>query len=79
MFLAVRAGVIEETLFRGLAIEQLTTGPRNIHALAVNDKTGKLAYLSNDFDHLDDLYVRESARASLIDRRRRAATRPRSG
>ncbi len=25
MFLAVRAGVIEETLFRGLAIEQLTT------------------------------------------------------
>jgi dipeptidyl aminopeptidase/acylaminoacyl peptidase len=45
------------------AIEQLTTGPRNVHAFALNDKSGKIAYLANDFEHLDDVYVRDDTRA----------------
>jgi dipeptidyl aminopeptidase/acylaminoacyl peptidase len=43
------------------AISQLTTGPRNVHGIAVNDASGKLAYLANDFEHIEDVYVREEA------------------
>jgi dipeptidyl aminopeptidase/acylaminoacyl peptidase len=46
------------------AIEQMTTGARNVHAVALNDKTGKIAYLSNDFEHLDDLYIRDDPKGS---------------
>jgi dipeptidyl aminopeptidase/acylaminoacyl peptidase len=35
----------------------VTTGPRGIHAFDVNAATGKMVYLANDFQHLDDLYV----------------------
>jgi len=35
----------------------MTSGPRGIHAFDVNENTGKMAYLANDFQHLDDLYV----------------------
>ena len=43
------------------AITQLTSGPRNVHGIALHDASGKLAYLANDFEHLDDLYVRDDA------------------
>jgi dipeptidyl aminopeptidase/acylaminoacyl peptidase len=45
------------------AISQLTTGPRNVHAMALHDKSGKIAYLSNDFEHLDDVYIRDDVHA----------------
>jgi dipeptidyl aminopeptidase/acylaminoacyl peptidase len=35
----------------------VTSGPRGIHAFDVNENTGKMAYLANDFQHLDDLYI----------------------
>jgi len=35
----------------------VTSGPRGIHAFDLNATTGKMAYLANDFQHLDDLYA----------------------
>ncbi len=35
----------------------VTSGPRGIHAFDVNENTGKMVYLANDFQHLDDLYI----------------------
>jgi dipeptidyl aminopeptidase/acylaminoacyl peptidase len=35
----------------------LTSGPRGVHAFDVNQSTGKMVYLANDFEHLDDLYI----------------------
>ena len=35
----------------------VTSGPRGIHAFDVNESSGKMVYLANDFQHLDDLYV----------------------
>ncbi len=35
----------------------LTSGPRGVHAFDVNQSTGKMVYLANDFQHLDDLYI----------------------
>jgi len=35
----------------------VTSGPRGIHALDVSKGTGKMAYLADDFQHMDDLYV----------------------
>jgi dipeptidyl aminopeptidase/acylaminoacyl peptidase len=35
----------------------ITSGPRGIHAFDVNENTGKMVYLANDFQHLDDLYI----------------------
>ena len=35
----------------------VTSGPRGIHAFDVNESAGKMAYLVNDFQHLDDLYI----------------------
>ncbi|HLW75482.1 MAG TPA: hypothetical protein VKS01_00835, partial [Bryobacteraceae bacterium] len=43
-------------------VRQLTTGPRNVHAFALGE-SGRMAYLVNDFDHLDDLYARDDAGA----------------
>lgn len=33
------------------------SGPRGVHALDVNASAGKMVYLANDFQHLDDLYI----------------------
>jgi dipeptidyl aminopeptidase/acylaminoacyl peptidase len=38
-------------------VTALTSGARNVHAFSLHP-SGKLAYLANDFEHLDDLYVR---------------------
>jgi len=38
------------------ATTALTTGPRSVRSASVQGKL--IAYLSNDFTHLDDLYVR---------------------
>jgi len=35
----------------------VTSGPRGIHAFDVNESSGKMVYLANDFQHLDDLYI----------------------
>jgi dipeptidyl aminopeptidase/acylaminoacyl peptidase len=35
----------------------VTSGPRSVHALDVDETAGKLIYLANDFQHMDDLYV----------------------
>lgn len=35
----------------------VASGERGIHAFDVNAAAGKLVYLANDFQHLDDLYV----------------------
>jgi dipeptidyl aminopeptidase/acylaminoacyl peptidase len=35
----------------------VTSGPRGIHAFDVNESAGKMVYLANDFQHLDDLYI----------------------
>jgi dipeptidyl aminopeptidase/acylaminoacyl peptidase len=59
------AGVKGEThLFRmdasTGAVQAITTGARNVHGAAFHDKSGAVVYLANDFEHLDDLYVRDS-------------------
>jgi dipeptidyl aminopeptidase/acylaminoacyl peptidase len=41
------------------AIVQLTNGARSVHAMAINERSGKMVYLANDFENLDDLYVRD--------------------
>jgi dipeptidyl aminopeptidase/acylaminoacyl peptidase len=56
------AGVKGEThIFRADPVARtftsVTSGPRGIHAFDVNQSTGKMVYLANDFEHLDDLYV----------------------
>jgi len=35
----------------------LTSGPRAVHAFDINQKTGKMVYLANDSQRMDDLYV----------------------
>jgi|SRR5579859_2520449 len=35
----------------------ITSGARAVHAFDVNEASGKMVYLANDFQHLDDLYV----------------------
>ncbi len=35
----------------------VTSGPRGIHVFDVSESNGKMAYLANDFQHLDDLYI----------------------
>ena len=35
----------------------ITSGPRAVHAFDVNEASGKIVYLANDFQHPDDLYV----------------------
>ena len=35
----------------------MTSGPRSVHGFDPNAKAGVMVYLSNDFEHMDDLYV----------------------
>ena len=39
------------------AVKQLSSGPRNVHGFDVHE--GEMIYLANDFEHLDDVYVRD--------------------
>ena len=39
----------------------LTSGPRGVHHLSVNQEAGLLAYTADDFTHLDDLYIADTA------------------
>jgi len=36
---------------------RVTSGPRSVHGFDLNAKAGVMVYLSNDFEHMDDLYV----------------------
>jgi dipeptidyl aminopeptidase/acylaminoacyl peptidase len=38
-------------------VTALTKGPRAVRSMSVNAASGTLAYLSNDFTHLDEVYV----------------------
>ena len=38
-------------------VTPLTKGPRAVRSMSVNAEAGTLAYLSNDFTHLDEVYV----------------------
>lgn len=56
------AGVKGEThIFRAdLSVHTfstVTSGPRGVHAFDIAESSGKMVYLANDFQHLDDLYV----------------------
>ena len=37
-------------------IRQVTTGPRGVRASSISPASGRMAYLANDFQHLDDVY-----------------------
>jgi dipeptidyl aminopeptidase/acylaminoacyl peptidase len=57
-----QAGVKGEThLFRvdvgSKELKAVTSGPRAIRGVDLNDNTRKMVYTANDFKHLDDLYV----------------------
>jgi dipeptidyl aminopeptidase/acylaminoacyl peptidase len=45
------------------ALSAISTGPRAVRSASVHDASRKIAYLSNDFAHLDDLYVRDASGA----------------
>jgi dipeptidyl aminopeptidase/acylaminoacyl peptidase len=56
------AGVRGEThIFRAdpaaHTFSAVTSGPRGIHAFDASQSSGKMVYLANDFQHLDDLYI----------------------
>jgi dipeptidyl aminopeptidase/acylaminoacyl peptidase len=59
MFVAEVSG--ERQIFRADPVahtfSSVTSGPRSVQALHVNENAGKLIYLVNDFQHLDDLYI----------------------
>ena len=38
-------------------LSPVTSGPRAIRGVDINDKTRRMVYAANDFKHLDDLYV----------------------
>lgn len=38
-------------------ISQITSGDRSVHGFDVNQKVGLMAYLANDFEHMDDIRV----------------------
>jgi dipeptidyl aminopeptidase/acylaminoacyl peptidase len=44
-------------------LSTITTGPRAVRSASVHDASHKIAYLSNDFAHLDDLYARDASGA----------------
>lgn len=46
------------------ALTRLTSGPREVHDFDINRSAGKLVYLVNDFQHMDDLYVSDLDGAS---------------
>jgi dipeptidyl aminopeptidase/acylaminoacyl peptidase len=37
--------------------EQVTSGERSVHGFDINEKAGVMTYLSNTFEHMDDLYA----------------------
>jgi dipeptidyl aminopeptidase/acylaminoacyl peptidase len=37
----------------------LTEGARAVRSFTLNETTGKMAYLANDFEHLDDVWIRD--------------------
>jgi dipeptidyl aminopeptidase/acylaminoacyl peptidase len=39
------------------SLSQITSGPRAVRAADLNGRANEMVYLSNDFKHLDDLYV----------------------
>jgi dipeptidyl aminopeptidase/acylaminoacyl peptidase len=43
------------------ATAAITTGPRAVRSVSLHEASGKMAYLSNDFAHLDDLFVRDGS------------------
>jgi dipeptidyl aminopeptidase/acylaminoacyl peptidase len=43
------------------ATTAITTGARAVRSASVHEASHKMAYLSNDFAHLDDLFVRDSS------------------
>jgi dipeptidyl aminopeptidase/acylaminoacyl peptidase len=43
------------------ATTAITTGARAVRSASVHDASHKMAYLSNDFAHLDDLFVRDAS------------------
>jgi dipeptidyl aminopeptidase/acylaminoacyl peptidase len=51
----------ETRLFRGDPVARtfsaVVSGPRGLHAFDINASAGKMVYLANDFQDLDDLYV----------------------
>ena len=51
----------ENHLFRvdraSKSVSQVTSGPRAVRSLDLHEKTKTMVYLSNDFKHLDDLFV----------------------
>jgi dipeptidyl aminopeptidase/acylaminoacyl peptidase len=51
----------EDHLFRvdlaAKSVTQVTSGPRAVHGADFNSSTKTIVYLSNDFKHLDDLFV----------------------
>ncbi len=56
------AGVKGETQFfcadaAARTFAAVVSGPRGLHAFDVNAGAGKMVYLANDFQHLDDLYI----------------------
>lgn len=56
------AGVKGEThIFRAdpgaHTFSAVTSGARGIHAFDLSENSGKMVYLANDFEHMDDLYV----------------------
>ncbi len=66
--LYLNSGVKGETHFYRVdtstgALSAITTGPRAVRSASVHDASHKIAYLSNDFTHLDDLYVRDGSGA----------------
>ena len=42
------------------ALSAVTKGPRAVRSPSVHDGSHKMVFLSNDFTHLDDLYVRDA-------------------
>ncbi len=38
-------------------LSKVTSGPRAVRGVDINDKTRKIVYTANDFTHLDDLYI----------------------
>jgi dipeptidyl aminopeptidase/acylaminoacyl peptidase len=39
------------------SFSRVTSGPRSVHGFDLNAKAGVMVYLSNDFEHMDDLYL----------------------
>ncbi|MGD1090925.1 MAG: S9 family peptidase [Bryobacteraceae bacterium] len=42
-------------------VTPVTSGARGVHNFTLHDASGTMGYLSNDFDHLDNVYVRSAS------------------